>query len=546
MAQEVIRAVYDALRTFVEWVWGWIASAISWFISAVAQYIYNLFISFVNTLSAVVNAVAGWLWGAVKTMVIAPAQSALTNAVAFIQRKLFGTIYIAALVKLYEIEIKSFVEKPSLKKVLLMIAKPLLLYIGLSIMFGTLQSMGLMPAVQPQPLIAPSAPTPTPVAGVPTLPSAPTGIEVKEAVRFSGAAEGAAALVQTLADAVRFSGAAAGVAPQVLPVPSDAVRTSLAATYSATVRPTFAQDVVRASLYAGAARPITTAPRDVLRSELAARGVVLPTARPSDTIYSSLRTSWAVLPTTKVRDVVRPMYGVEWERVTLASAGDVVRSSLSAVGIGATTVYLFNANDWDTAKQYITDGSIVFCTYTISTLTPDEVRQLVTEKKVVFVIEVDTEPYYPLEAPAWYGVFYTVPAPQRCAPVTYVGVTDSDFRKFLGTSVLEWYDYQVSLNVKVPGTKNWTGDSCGWGYKRYERGAIIEVPSDGLWKDADWLGKYVDAISNILLGVSQPARILYLGHYTSSDPSWHACHPIDNCWKTLAQTRGWSVLDMRT
>ena len=336
MAQEVIRAVYDALRTFVEWVWGWIASAISWFISAVAQYIYNLFISFVNTLSAVVNAVAGWLWGAVKTMVIAPAQSALTNAVAFIQRKLFGTIYIAALVKLYEIEIKSFVEKPSLKKVLLMVAKPLLLYIGLTIMFGTLQSMGLMPAVQPQPLIAPSAPTPTPVAGVPTLPSAPTGIEVKEAVRFSGAAKGAAALVQTLADAVRFSGTAAGVAPQVLPVPSDAVRTSLAATYSTTVRPTFAQDVVRASLYAGAARPITTAPRDVLRSALAAMGVVLPTVRPSDTVYSSLRTSWAVLPTTKVGDVVRPMYGVEWERVTLASAKDMVRSSLSCTATAYT------------------------------------------------------------------------------------------------------------------------------------------------------------------------------------------------------------------
>jgi hypothetical protein len=414
VAQEVIRAVYDALRTFVEWVWGWIASAISWFISAVAQYIYNLFISFVNTLSAVVNAVAGWLWSAVKTMVVAPAQSALTNAVAFIQRKLFGTIYIAALVKLYEIEIRSFVEKPSLKKVLLMVAKPLLLYIGLTIMFGTLQSMGLMPAVQPQPLIAPSAPTPTPVAGVPTLPTAPTGIEVKEAVRFSGAAKGAAALVQALADAVRFSGAAAGVAPQVLPVPSDAVRTSLAVTYSATVRPTFAQDVVRASLHAGAARPITTAPRDVLRSELAARGVVLPTARPSDTVYSSLRTSWAVLPTTKVGDVVRPMYGVEWERVALASAKDMVRSSLSAVGIGATTVYLFNTSDWSTARLYVDDYSIIICTYGISTLTPDEVRQLVANKKVVFVIEVDTEPHYPGDAPAWYGVFYTVLAPRSC------------------------------------------------------------------------------------------------------------------------------------
>jgi hypothetical protein len=294
----------------------------------VAQGIYNLFVSFLNTLSAVVNTVAGWLWGAVKTMVIAPAQSALVNAVAFMQRKLFGTIYIAALVKLYEIEIKSFVEKPSLKKVLLMVAKPLLLYIGLSIMFGTLQGMGLMPAVQPGPLIAPTAPTPTPIAGVPALPTAPTGVEVKEVLRFSGTARGSAALVQVLSDVARFTGTAAGVVPQVLPVPSDAVRTSLATTYTTTVRPTFVQDVVRSTLNAGMARPVTAAPKDVLRSALAAKGVVLLTARPSDTIYSSLRALWSTLPTAKAGDVIRSMYGVEWERVTLASAGDVVRSSL--------------------------------------------------------------------------------------------------------------------------------------------------------------------------------------------------------------------------
>jgi hypothetical protein len=544
VAQEVVGAIYEALKTFVTWLWEWVASAISWFINAVAQYIYNLFISFINTLGAVVSAVAGWLWGAVKTMVIAPAQSALTNAVAFIQRKLFGTIYIAALVKLYEIEIKSFVEKPSLKKVLLMIAKPLLLYIGLSIMFGTLQGMGLMPAVQPGPLVAPTAPAPTPVAGVPTLPTAPTGIEVREVLRFSGTAKGAAALVQALADAVRFSGTAAGVAPQVPPVPSDAVRTSLAVTYTTGVRPTLAQDVVRASLYAGAARPVTVAPRDVLRSALAARGVVLPTARPSDTVYSALRASWTALPTTKVGDVVRPMYGVEWERVTLASAGDVIRSSLKVIGASGTTVLLFNTGDWNTAKLYVDDYSIIICTYGIATLSADEVRQLVASKKVVFVIEVDTEPYYPLEAPAWYNVFYTVQAPRSCG-MDIGNVTDPDFQQFLGSSVPCLFDYNVDLSYKVSGTRNWAGDSCGWGYKRYEQGAIIEVPCDGLWKDADWLGRYVDAISSILLGVSRPARILYLGHYGTDYTAWHDCSTIDNCWKALAQARGWSVVDLR-
>jgi hypothetical protein len=208
------------------------------------------------------------------------------------------------------------------------------------------------------------------------------------------------------------------------------------------------------------------------------------------------------------------------------------------------TVYLFKENDWSTAKQYVTDNSIIICWMTIPTLTPDEVRQLVASKKVVFVIEVDTQPYYPYSAPAWYGVFYTVLAPRSCG-MCASNVTDPDFQRFLGSSVPCLFDYNVGLSQKVSGAKNWSGDSCGWGYKRYEQGAIIEVPYDGYWEDADWLGKYVDAISNILLGVSRPAGVLYLGHYITGAPDWHACNPIDNCWTALAQARGWRVVDLR-
>jgi hypothetical protein len=209
------------------------------------------------------------------------------------------------------------------------------------------------------------------------------------------------------------------------------------------------------------------------------------------------------------------------------------------------TIYLFKENDWATAKSYVTDYSIIICWMTIPTLTPDEVRQLVATKKVVFVIEVDTQPYYPYNAPAWYGVFYTVLAPPSCG-MCVSNVTDPDFQRFFGSSVPCDIDYNVDLSQKVPGARNWTGDSCGWGYKKYEQGAIIEVPYDGYWQSADWLGKYVDAISNILLGVSRPARILYLGLYITDDPAWHACNPIDNCWKALAQARGWKLVDLRT
>jgi len=71
------------------------------------------------------------------------------------------------------------------------------------------------------------------------------------------------------------------------------------------------------------------------------------------------------------------------------------------------------------------------------------------------------------------------------------------------------------------------------------------VPCDGFWKSADWLGRYVDAISSCLLGTATPYRIIYLGHYTSGMPEWHECHPLDACWYTLAKSRGWKVVDLR-
>jgi len=213
------------------------------------------------------------------------------------------------------------------------------------------------------------------------------------------------------------------------------------------------------------------------------------------------------------------------------------------------TVYLFSQGDWDTAKQYVTDYSIVFCDLNIATLSSSEVQQLVSNKRVVFVIVVDTQPSYPKNSPAFYPVFYTVLAPPAC----HVGVknetypvVDADFQKYLGSSVPANIDDQVHVNYKVSGTVEWCGGACGYGYKRYERGAVVEVPCDGLWKSVDWLGRYVDAISGILLGVARPARILYLSYYTSTIPEWHDCYPCDACWKALAQARGWRVVDLHT
>jgi hypothetical protein len=234
----------------------------------------------------------------------------------------------------------------------------------------------------------------------------------------------------------------------------------------------------------------------------------------------------------------------EWVRDSHVNALADCIETLESMSPPAAKVYLFDTNDWVTAKQYVTDYSIIFCTYDIDTLTSDEVAALVSSREVVFVIEMDTEPYHQYDAPAWYKVFYTALAPPACGHDVYY-VTDPDFQRFFGTGVPSVWDYCVSLTYKVSGTKNWAGDSCGWGYKRYEQGAIIEVPCDGVWVDVDWLGRYVDAISSILLDVGAPRTILYLGDYISNSPWAHICYPCYVCWKALTQARGWQLFDLR-
>jgi len=209
-----------------------------------------------------------------------------------------------------------------------------------------------------------------------------------------------------------------------------------------------------------------------------------------------------------------------------------------------TTVCLFNVNDWSTARNYVTDYCLIFSTYTNPNLPSSEVRALVASKEIVFAVQVDTEPYRRYNAVPWHGNLYTILNPPYCdADVT--SVTDPFFQQYLGSSVPALFDYCVSLDYKVPGAKNWTGDTCGWGYKVYERGAIVEVPNDGIWESAAWLGRYVDALSAIFLGVLAPLRILYLAGYVSDIPLFHECFPIDECWRALAAARGWQLVDLR-
>jgi hypothetical protein len=210
-------------------------------------------------------------------------------------------------------------------------------------------------------------------------------------------------------------------------------------------------------------------------------------------------------------------------------------------------VYLFDTGDWDSAREYVADDTIVFVNIDISTLPADEVRQLLATRRVVFMVMIDTQPYYPLPAPAFYNVFYTVEKPGTCSKL-YYDTTDPCFKSVLGETIPVLYDYQVSRNQKVADAVWWAGVPeymCNYSYKLYNAGAIVEVPFDGTWKSADWLGKYVDVVRKCVLPSLQPRSIIWLAYQGSGIPEWHECNPVEECWRQLCEARGWLLLDLR-
>jgi hypothetical protein len=216
------------------------------------------------------------------------------------------------------------------------------------------------------------------------------------------------------------------------------------------------------------------------------------------------------------------------------------------------TIYLFNVNDWDTAKNYITTNSFIFVNYDINTLTNTEVRNLVSALPVLFVNMIDTQPFHILPCPAFYQVFYNTLTPHGAYyPDDYV--IDTCFKNILGEILYVSFDYIVFDEYKVTGTQHWGMEQLTlptllreyFSYKMYESGAIIEIPFDGFWKNVSWMGQFIHAMAKCLFNMEKPTTILYLGYYTSDTPSYHECYPIDNCWQQYASMKGYQLVDLR-
>jgi len=161
---DIIGAIFDQLKNFGQWLADFIGGILSNIANLVFNSIVNFFAGMFNALKWIIDSAFRWMLDVVNSLIITPAQGLITNAVAFMQKKLFGTVYIILLMKLYDIEIKSFVEKPNLKKVGMMLLKPFLLYFALSLMwntvFPTLKTLGIQTEVAQTPvqIIPPGTP----------------------------------------------------------------------------------------------------------------------------------------------------------------------------------------------------------------------------------------------------------------------------------------------------------------------------------------------------------------------------------------------------
>jgi hypothetical protein len=219
---------------------------------------------------------------------------------------------------------------------------------------------------------------------------------------------------------------------------------------------------------------------------------------------------------------------------------------------GPGEIYLFNAGDWSTARNYVTRNCIIFTTWSPQDLMGGEVIITAREKRAVFAVEIDTEPYWGIPTVAYYYALYNTFYP-RWRGGDYGAVEDDTFQMFLGEEAYGVFDYMIEEGSKVSGSKIWarypyttpTEPTSGWSYVTYGEGAVIEVPCDGVWTSVDMLAAYVNALRARFLDFVSTVRVLYLGHYVSDRPSAHACYPADVCWRQLAARWGWSLYDLR-
>ena len=162
-----VNAVANAVNTVIKW----LADSVGWLWSQIYNYIVKPISDFIN-----------WLFETAKNMFLSPILGFLGNALNVIQKKAFGTLYIAVTYKLmYKemvrlAEVKNFRE--GLKEAFWLVLKPMIIYLALSMFWKMIvisspaSAFGVPPALSGQ-----FTPVPPPSVAQPPTPSSPLPLQ---------------------------------------------------------------------------------------------------------------------------------------------------------------------------------------------------------------------------------------------------------------------------------------------------------------------------------------------------------------------------------
>ena len=158
-----VSAVANAVNTVIQWM----ANAVGWLWSQIYNYIVKPISDFIN-----------WLFETAKGMILNPILGFLGNALNVIQKKAFGTLYIAVTYKLMYKEMVKLAEvkdfREGLKEAFWLVLKPMVIYLALSMFWKMIiisspaSAFGVPPALSGQ-----FTPVPPPSVPQPSTPSAP-------------------------------------------------------------------------------------------------------------------------------------------------------------------------------------------------------------------------------------------------------------------------------------------------------------------------------------------------------------------------------------
>jgi hypothetical protein len=164
---DIVNGFVSAVANTVNTVVKWLADSVGWLWSQIYNYIVKPIGDFIN-----------WLFETAKGTILSPILGFLGNAINVIQKKAFGTLYIAITYKLMYKEMLKLTEvkdvREGLKEAFWLVLKPMIIYLALSMFWKMMiisapaSAFGVPPALSGQ-----FTPVPPPSVAQPPTPSSP-------------------------------------------------------------------------------------------------------------------------------------------------------------------------------------------------------------------------------------------------------------------------------------------------------------------------------------------------------------------------------------